>query len=225
MKRTPVALACLVAVTGCAVTPIGGASPSVPVTTATASGTVTCVFRPGGEPARPVDPPSGLNVPALGTAEMTLTIGGEPVRLTLDRASAPCAVASFESLAAQGFYDGTACHRLSTTDMFILQCGDPTATGRGGPGYTFDDELSAGTAYPAGTLAMAHPPQPNTNGSQFFFVYADTELPPEYTVFGHLDHVSNEVISGIAYQGHDGAWGDGTGKPLADATITSVVSG
>ena len=65
----------------------------------------------------------------------------------------------------------------------MLQCGDPTATGTGGPGYSYADELSGEETYPAGTLAMANA-GPNTNGSQFFIVYEDTELPPSYTVFG-----------------------------------------
>lgn len=228
MKSTPIALAslALVATSGCAVTPLGRATPAATagVTSGAAAGTVSCTYRPGGEPAKAVDVPTGTNVPAAGTAELTLTVGGQPVHVTLDRAAAPCTAASFESLAAQGYFDGTSCHRLSTSGMFILQCGDPTGTGRGGPGYTFDDELAQTTAYPAGTLAMANA-GPDTNGSQFFFVYADTDLPPAYTVFGHLDEASNQVIADLAYQGHDGSYPDGTGVPNADTTISSAVSG
>ena len=75
-----------------------------------------------------------------------------------------------------------------------------------------------------GWFAMANA-GPDTNGSQFFFVYADTDLPPAYTVFGHLDEASNQVIADIAYQGHDTSNPDGTGVPYADTTIGSVVSG
>ena len=228
MKRTWMALVSLglLATVGCAVSPTGGATPASTgaASAGAAAGMVTCDFRPGGEPAKAVDLPNGINVPASGTADMTITIGGQPVHLTLDRAAAPCTVASFESLAAQRYFDGTSCHRLATTGLFILQCGDPTGTGRGGPGYTFDDELEQTTGYPAGTLAMANA-GPDTNGSQFFFVYADTDLPPAYTVFGHLDEASNQVIADRAFQGHDAQYPDGTGKPNLPTVIRSVVSG
>lgn len=193
-------------------------------TAAAAPGTVTCTYRSGGTPAVPVDPPVTENVQATGTATLTMSIGGDPVTIELDRAAAPCTVNSFLSLAEQGYYTGTSCHRLSTTGIFILQCGDPTGTGTGGPGYTFDDELDATSDYPAGTLAMANA-GPNTNGSQFFFVFEDTPLPPDYTAFGHLDEASNDVIANIAYQGHDASHPDGTGVPNAPTEITDVVSG
>ncbi len=82
----------------------------------------------------------------------------------------------------------------------MLQCGDPTGTGTGGPGYSFDDELSGKETYPAGTLAMANA-GPNTNGSQFFIVYDDTQLPPAYAVFGQLDAASVKIVAEVAEKG------------------------
>lgn len=153
-----------------------------------------------------------------------MQMGGGPITITLDRSKAPCTVNSFESLAKQGYFDGTACHRLSTQGIWILQCGDPTGTGRGGPGYTFNDELGHTRDYPAGTVAMANS-GPNTNGSQFFFVYQDTPLPPQYTVFGTIDQASVQHITDIAFLGHDSRYPDGTGFPNGDATITGVSVG
>lgn len=212
---------------GCAATPLGSDATSSAGTESAAPaspGTVTCTYRASGTPAVPVDPPVTENVPATGTELVTLTIGGAPVALELDRAAAPCTVNSFLSLADQGYYTGTSCHRLTTEGIFVLQCGDPTATGSGGPGYTFDDELAATTGYPAGTVAMANAGA-NTNGSQFFLVYADTELPPAYTVFGHMDTESTDAVAAIAYQGHDSAYGGNGGVPNAPADISAVVSG
>ncbi|WP_232547749.1 peptidylprolyl isomerase [Propioniciclava soli] len=249
-SRLPLTLLAAAALaTGCATTPAAAPTDAAPTgattsaatttpTTATTSGdtaapagTVTCTYLPSGSPARAVDLPDGQAVPASGTSTVTLSLGGQPLTLTLDRAAAPCAVASFESLAAQGYYEGTSCHRLVTQGIFVLQCGDPSGTGRGGPGYTFADELdaiprdAAGYGeYTAGTLAMANAGA-NTNGSQFFIVYEDSTLPPAYTIFGHLDQASVDVVANIAEQGHDAARGAGDGVPNAPTEITSVVSG
>ncbi|HVT20280.1 MAG TPA: peptidylprolyl isomerase [Mycobacteriales bacterium] len=103
---------------------------------------------------------------------------------TLDGKDAPHTVNSFKFLAGKGYFDDTSCHRLTTSGIFVLQCGDPTGTGRGGPGYTIPDENLKGATYPTGTLAMANTGAPHTGGSQFFFVYKDTQLPPQYTPFG-----------------------------------------
>ncbi len=98
---------------------------------------------------------------------------------TLDADKAPCTVNSFVSLAKQGFFDNTPCHRLTTAGIYVLQCGDPTGTGTGGPGYTIPDEFSTTDTYGPGTLAMANTGQPNSGGSQFFIVYKNTPLPAD----------------------------------------------
>lgn len=180
-----------------------------------------CEYPMGGDPARPVDPPPTTDVSNAGTATATISMTAGDVEITMDRAATPCTVNSFESLASQGYFDDTACHRLTDSQIFVLQCGDPTETGRGGPGYSFPDETDDSMTYPAGTVAMANAGQ-DTNGSQFFLVWADTVLPPDYTVFGTMDQPGLEVVAGIAAQGV--AAEDGQ-TPIAEAQITSVTLG
>ncbi len=190
-----------------------------------ADGTVapgaTCAYPPDGEPARAVDAPGEHSVPNRGTVQVVMHMTAGDVTLTLDQAKAPCTVHSFLSLASQGYFDDTSCHRLVDHGMFILQCGDPTGTGRGGPGYTFADEIAPGTAYPRGTIAMANR-GPDTNGSQFFLVWDDTDLSPDYTVFGTIDDAGLGVVGGIAAQGVDAS--DGI-SPNAEALITGMSIG
>lgn len=210
------ALALLAA--GCA------AAPSASPAGVSAEGTVRCDYRTSGPASKPVTLPQVSDVPATGTVPMTVDLGDAQIAIELDRAAAPCTVNSFASLAEQGFFDDTACHRLSTGGMAILQCGDPTATGSGGPGYVFNDELAQTTGYPAGALAMANR-GPDTNGSQFFFVFGDTALSPNYTVFGHVDAAGVATLAERAARGHDNSYGDGTGRPVQETVIRSVVSG
>jgi peptidyl-prolyl cis-trans isomerase B (cyclophilin B) len=125
--------------------------------------------------------------------------------------AAPCTTFSFRFLASHGYYDATHCHRLTTQGIYVLQCGDPTGTGSGGPGYKFNDENLAGATYPAGTLAMANA-GPNTNGSQFFFTWKDTTLSPAYTPFGTVIGGLN-VLQRIAAAGDDQQNGPGDGYP------------
>ena len=108
-----------------------------------------------------------------------------PISVELYSAEAPATVNSFLFLAQQGFYDGTIIHRV--VPGFVVQMGDPTGTGAGGPGYRFDDELDSARThgYVRGTVAMANA-GPNTNGSQFFICLEDVPLPPAYAVFGRV---------------------------------------
>lgn len=182
----------------------------------------TCDYPSDGQPARPVDPPPTTDVPNAGEVSATLHLTAGDVTLTMDREAAPCTVNSFTSLVQQGFYDDTDCHRLVDQGIFILQCGDPTATGTGGPGYVMAEELDGTDGYPAGTVAMAKRQQPGTSGGQFFLVWADTPLPPEYTVFGTMDDAGLEVVAQIAAEGV--AAEDGM-SPIAEAHITSVTLG
>ena len=124
---------------------------------------------------------------------------------------APCTTFSFRFLASRGYYNQTHCHRLTEQGIFVLQCGDPTGTGSGGPGYSFNDENLAGATYPAGTVAMANA-GPNTNGSQFFFVWKNTTLAPDYTPFGTVIGGLN-VLQKIAAAGDDQQNGPGDGYP------------
>ncbi|MEE2032719.1 peptidylprolyl isomerase [Rhodococcus chondri] len=196
---------------------------------------VSCTYTPDGDSAREVTPPAATDVPAAGIAEATMTTSAGPIGLLLDRAAAPCTVNSFVSLAEQGYFDGTPCHRLVTSPgLQVLQCGDPTGTGTGGPGYGFDTEypenvyktgdsqLRQPVVYPRGTIAMANTGQPGSNGSQFFLVYADSQLPPTYTVFGTVDEAGLAVIEEVAAGGDDGSMAAGGGAPNTPVQIESV---
>ena len=158
---------------------------------------------------------------AKGSVDATVATSAGDLAVTLDADRAPCTVNSFLSLAAQKYFDDTECHRLTTEGIFVLQCGDPTGTGSGGPGYSFADELDGSETYPAGTLAMANS-GPDTNGSQFFVVYDDSSLPPDYTVFGQLDEKSTKTVADLAAKGTDSGAGDGA--PKEKVTITEVTT-
>lgn len=113
---------------------------------------------------------------------------------------APCTVNSFRFLVSQDFYADTKCHRLVTKGIHVLQCGDPSGTGRGGPGYTIEDENLQGASYPRGTVAMAKTSQPDSGGSQFFFVYEKGGLAPKYTPFANVVK-GMEIIDKVAEAG------------------------
>jgi peptidyl-prolyl cis-trans isomerase B (cyclophilin B) len=157
------------------------------------------------------------------TATLHTTCGDITVKL--DPAKAPKTVASLVTLADKGFYDHTKCHRVTNVGIFVLQCGDPTGTGTGGPGYTIPDELSGTETYTPGTLAMAKTTAPNSGGSQFFVVYKTSGLPPDYTVFGHLSPAGLKVVQKAAAKGSDNAFNPGDGHPLEKVTITKVTTG
>ena len=126
-------------------------------------------------------------------------------------AAAPCTSFSFRYLIEHNYYDNTHCHRLTTQRLWVLQCGDPTGTGSGGPGYSFNDENLDGATYPAGTVAMANA-GPDTNGSQFFFTWQDTKLRPNYTPFGVVTS-GMDVLQKIAAAGEDDQNAPGDGYP------------
>lgn len=191
--------------------------------------TVDCDYTESPMPAaREADLPPSEGVPTEGTVDVTLEMSGGPVTLTLDRAKSPCTVNSFVSLAEQGYYDNTECHRLTTGGIFVLQCGDPSATGSGGPGYAFADEfprdqyseeefMFTQSVYPRGTVAMANAGA-DTNGSQFFLVYDDSPLAPAYNVFGTIDEEGLSVIDQIA----EGGAPRNDGAPNNEASISTV---
>ena len=185
--------------------------------------TTECEYVEGGAPAdKEVDLPDSEAI-AEGSVDVAMATTIGDFQLTLDRAATPCTVNSFVSLAEQGYFDQTQCHRIATS-ISILQCGDPSATGMGGPGYSFADELTGEETYTAGKLAMANS-GPDTNGSQFFILYGDAPLPPNYTVFGSVDDATVDAITEAAKAGTDDANGPGDGKPITEIAIDSVTVG
>lgn len=233
LKRASLALPVLLPVmllAGCGGSGNGTASDdggAAPTATTSGTGTGTCDYEtdPVGSAGKKVDlPPATPDV--SGTVKATIHTSVGDLGLTLDATAAPCTVNSFVSLAKQGFYDHTTCHRLGAVPGFqMLQCGDPLGNGTGGPGYTIPDELTGTETYPAGTLAMARTSAPHSGGSQFFMVFGDTELSPDYTVFGHLDPAAVTALAKVAAAGTDDSEGQGVGKPNTPVTFTSVSVG
>ncbi len=197
----------------------------LPVRTTPLPDPSTCAYPADGTaPAVPVQPPAA-QAPASGTVAVTMQTSAGTVPLTLDRALAPCTVNSFVSLAQQGYFDGSPCHRLTTDPgLQVLQCGDPTGTGTSGPGYTIPDEVFPELTYGRGILAMANTGQPNSGGSQFFMVYGDGQLPPQYTAFGSIDPAGLAVVDSVAQAGHDGSFdpSPGGGAPVQPVVVDSV---
>lgn len=195
-------------------------------------------------------PDDPAKTPNTGTAQVTLHTSAGDIPMSLDRAEAPCTVQSMLHLVTKKFFDNTPCHRITDypkpNPLFVLQCGDPTGQGTGGPGYTIPDEKpktlkaaptttpvpqgqTAPVVYPAGTLAMANSGQPNSGGSQFFLVYEDSQLPPDYTVFGTVSAAGMQTLGKIAAAGltpgTDPSSGQTTpndGKPKTPVTITQA---
>ncbi|OIJ28107.1 peptidylprolyl isomerase [Nocardioides luteus] len=161
-----------------------------------------------------------------GKVAATINTSVGPLAITLDADKAPCTVNSFLSLASQDYYDGTSCHRLAVNPGFeLLQCGDPTGQGTGGPGYTIPDELEPSDTFPAGTLAMANTGQPDSGGSQFFMVFGDTQLPPAYTVFGTLDEAAVKTLQKVGKAGVGEPGPDGTGAPNTPVDFETITVG
>ncbi len=194
---------------------------------ATSTGTATvaeparhCSYTKSGTAARTVSlPPSAPDYTA--SYQATITTNRGTIDINLLNSKATCTVNSFVHLAGQNYFNNTKCHRLTTESIYVLQCGDPTGTGSGGPGYEFGSENLKGATYPAGTLAMANTGQPNSNGSQFFLVYKNTPLGASYTPFGTITQ-GLPVIDAIAKAGSDNANGAGDGHPKENVVIDKV---
>lgn len=190
----------------------------------------------------PSDPPKDE------PTELTIATNRGDIKVSLDADHAPCTVNAFVALAKQGYFDNTHCHRLTTQDLYVLQCGDPTATGKvddtaaggGGPGFYIPDELvdqdprlqpcfdqvdprsgKPYCTYTTGTLAMANA-GPDTSGSQFFLVYRDSPLPNSYTAFGRMSAAGVKVVQGVAAGGAYPANANGNTTPKLETVITSV---
>jgi peptidyl-prolyl cis-trans isomerase B (cyclophilin B) len=195
-----------------------------------------CQYPKARPASKPVDPPRTGKVPTE-PAEVSVSMMTDqgPIGLMLNNAQSPCTVNSFISLGAKDFFAGTQCHRLTTAPMLsVLQCGDPAGDGTGGPGYEFANEYPTDpyapgdpaaqqpVTYPRGTLAMANA-GPGTNGSQFFLVYQDSMLPPQYTVFGTIQQDGLATLDKIAEAGvATGGRSPDDGPPATKVTIKSV---
>ncbi|MEV7626647.1 peptidylprolyl isomerase [Actinoplanes sp. NPDC089786] len=216
-------------------------------------GTVACTWTPeaGGEAqggAKPVDvgtPPASASNIGKDTLTMTTSLG--VVEATVDKSKTPCTASAFEFLASKKFWDGSKCHRMTTQGIKVLQCGDPTAKGKGyrktdgtgGPSFRYAEEnlptnaagggasppadgsgANAG-AYPVGSIAMAKTQEPGSTGSQFFIVYGETPLPPDYTLLGSITK-GMDIIQKVAKGGVDDANGPGDGHPKVEIEIKSL---
>ena len=196
--------------------PTLSASPSV-TPSPTPTGPVTsCTYTKSPPASRNVGlPPTKPDLKA--TYQATLKTNRGDIVINLLNSKAPCTVNSFVYLASKKYFSNTQCHRLTTSGIFVLQCGDPTGTGSGGPGYKFNDENLSGATYQNATVAMANSGA-NTNGSQFFLVYKDTSLPPSYTPFGTITAGLN-IIQQVAKAGTTSG---SDGHPKEKVVIESV---
>ncbi|MDT3445310.1 MULTISPECIES: peptidylprolyl isomerase [unclassified Pseudofrankia] len=221
--------AVVLATTGDGGTATATASPSASANAATTK-VGDCVYTKdasGQAPAKDVSMPAAA--PAVSTKPATMTINTNlgTMVATLDPAKAPCTVHAMYALAQQKYFDDTPCHRETfgpEAGIYVLQCGDPTGTGSGSPGFTYKNENTAGVNYNRGVLAMANAGA-DTNGSQFFINYADPSeegaqaLAGGYTVFGQitqgLDILDKITSPGVEEGGSDGA-------PVTKPQITSI---
>jgi peptidyl-prolyl cis-trans isomerase B (cyclophilin B) len=207
-------------------TPSASETPSPSASSTPGAG---CVYTKAGEASKDVGLPAyDASKAARYRKPFSATVATDQGDVVIDLAAAkaPCTTNSFRHLAEAKYFDGTSCHRLTTGNIYVLQCGDPTGTGSGGPGYQFPEEnvpAEGQDNYPAGTVAMANA-GPGTNGSQFFLVYKDTTLPAGYTIFGKVTK-GLDVVQKVADAGSDESNGAGDGKPKLAVTIKTVTVG
>ncbi|MDV6273824.1 peptidylprolyl isomerase [Rhodococcus erythropolis] len=198
--------------------------------------TVSCSYPADGATASKANnPPRTDGIPTTApdaTPSISVETSQGNIGLTLDGTKSPCTVNSFVSLAQQDYFNDTTCHRMTTSpSLQVLQCGDPSGTGSGGPGYGFDNEFPTtayattdpaaqeAVTYARGTVAMANTGAPGSNGSQFFLVYGDSQLPPQYTVFGTIDETGLATLDKVAA---GGSTPEGDGKPNLTTDIKTV---
>lgn len=205
-------------VTACGSSSSGGGAQTLNGTTPGASANANGCTTP---PALRKSPMTFATEPAVTIARTTYTArivtNCGTIVVSLDGIHAPHTVNSFAFLASKRYFDDTPCHRLTTSGIYVLQCGDRTGTGTGGPGYTIPDENLTHATYPSGTIAMANTGQPHSGGSQFFLVYANTALPPQYTPFGQVTAGLN-ILRRIA---RAGSTPPGDGSPKQPVVIES----
>ncbi|WP_422739559.1 peptidylprolyl isomerase [Micromonospora sp. WMMD729] len=205
---------------------------------ASAPGASECVYN-----AMPADQRSpqikDVGVPsnqqsATGVQTMTIDTNLGPITAKIDRSQVPCTAGAFSLLAEKKFFDNTKCHRLVTEGIKVLQCGDPSATGKGwrdtdgtgGPSFRLPEEnlpTDKRPPYPEGVIAMANSGQPGSTGSQFFIVYGDSPLDPAYTVLGTITG-GMDIVKDVAKAGDDGAFAQqaGGGHPKKEVVIKTL---
>jgi peptidyl-prolyl cis-trans isomerase B (cyclophilin B) len=231
-----VALVLIVAGTVWLVTSLGDDKKANNTATANAAAQCTWTEIPAGQRSPQTKdvglPPTAA--PNTGSQTMTIDTGLGPITAKLDLTKVPCTAASFTHLADKKFFDNTKCHRLVTTGLQVLQCGDPSATGAGwrasdgtgGPSYQMAEEnlpTNQRPPYPAGVIAMANSGQPGSTGSQFFIVYGDSQLDATYTVVGTVT-AGLDLVKAVGAAGDDGAFAQqaGGGHPKKEVLIKSL---
>lgn len=209
------------------------AASATPTATASADANNPCPAPTVKPPAKPKQFKSAPPASDAGGKNWTFTIKTScgPVAIELDGKKAPQAVSAMLTLAKSGYFDGSPCHRLTTSGIFVLQCGDPTGTGTGGPGFSYGPVENApkGDLYKAGTVAMARQGGDGKSmGSQFFLVYKDSTIPSDaaggYTVLGDITK-GLDVVNKVAEGGVSGGAGDGAPARAVSITSTSVAAG
>jgi peptidyl-prolyl cis-trans isomerase B (cyclophilin B) len=186
-----------------------------------AQGNLVCEFVKGDTPSvRKVELPPPTGVETEGVFDVTIATNQGNIVFETLTSKAPCTIQNLRSLAHFAYFDDTPCHRLTTEGISVLQCGSPDGSPNGGPGYSFADEGLEGAQYPRGTVAMANS-GPATNGSQFFLVYEDSALPPNYTPFGKITS-GLDVLEKVAAAGSDESAGTGDGKPNLPVQIKTL---
>ena len=172
--------------------------------------------------SRDVGTPPATPEKKVKTATLDTSVG--TIAFTMDGTKAPCTTNAFTYLASKKYFDNTSCHRLTDTGIYVLQCGDPSGTGSGGPGFQYKDEnltaygTGASVIYPRGTVAMANAGA-GTNGSQFFLVYKDSPLAPNYTPIGRITK-GLDLIDKVAKAGIDPAKSPAPKIPVVIKTFT-----
>jgi peptidyl-prolyl cis-trans isomerase B (cyclophilin B) len=208
---------------------VSASSSALPSATPSASASAT----PSASASPSAAPTNGPLVPSPALAERrtwtgTMQINGSDLGISLSGKKAPQAVANFLTLAKKGFYNNVTCHRLTTSGIYVLQCGDPQGTGAGGPGYSWGpiENAPLTNIYKSGVLAMARQmDNGNSMGSQFFIVYKDSNIPADlaggYTVFGRVT-TGLDTVQGIAAKGSDNSNSQGDGHPKVATTIGAI---
>ncbi|PRX59703.1 peptidyl-prolyl cis-trans isomerase B (cyclophilin B) [Nonomuraea fuscirosea] len=193
-----------------------------------ATGTCDYVKDAGGGQVKDVGMPPTKVKTEPATKKMTFKTNLGDIVVELNNAKAPCATNSLEFLAKKKYYDGSKCHRLGSEKFPMLQCGDPSAKadgksqdGSGGPGYVMAEENLTGAQYKRGVMAMAKTSAPGSTGSQFFLVYGDIGLTPDYTPVGTITK-GLDILDKVNKAGVIADMGDGTGAPKQTVEIKDV---